>query len=262
VDLGQCPAVSLGMVTASPGPCVGDDGYEPHRNSMNRNCVWKPVVLLAMWLATPRSVVAQSRTPDGAQRRGPDESPQFFPSEAFGGNRSILAVAYSWYLRSMQESPLAQSVRPECPQAYRLLVEVRPYNAPLVVRLVVLANRSGALVTKVGRDGGHPHILTVNRTTGVPGVYVQKFLALLDNADFWSMPTERLWDIHKPVAMGEGGWMLEGIREGRYHIVHRARSELGPLKDPLDFLVVRVANLDLGALPIGPQANGPAGTQR
>lgn len=80
---------------------------------------------------------------------------------------------------------------------------------------------------------------------------VEKFLSLLDSADFWSMPTERLPDIHTPVPMGEGGWTLEGIREGRYHLIHRKRSQLGAVKDATDFLVVSLAKLDLRSLPVG-----------
>jgi hypothetical protein len=163
-------------------------------------------------------------------------------------------MTYSWYLRSMQERPLAESVRPERPQAYRLLVEVRPYDAPLVVRLSIAAAGTGELVAKVGRDGGHPEILTLNRTTEVSQVDVEKFLRLLENAGFWSMPTQNLSDIHKPAVMGEGGWMLEGIREGTYHLVHRVRSELGPAKEPMDFLAVTLAKLDLRSLPVGPAA--------
>jgi hypothetical protein len=153
----------------------------------------------------------------------------------------------------MLEKPLAESVRPERPQAYRVLVEVRPYNAPLVVRLSVSKDGVGELVAKIGRDGGHPQILTVNKSGDVSRVAVEKFLRLLEGADFWHMPTRQALDIHH-VVMGEPGWMLEGSKEGRYHLVHRGASELGPLKDSVVFLVITLAKLDLRSLPVGPAA--------
>jgi len=214
----------------------------------------KPLLLVAMSLAIAGPAVRQSQGQGQPRARGPDENPQFFPSEVFGSNRSILARAYSWYLRSMAEKPLSEYVSPECPQVYRMLVETRPYNAPVVVRLWIRTDGVSGLVAKVGRDGGHPQILTVSKTIDPSPVGVHTFLQLLGEADFWSMPSQKPFDIHH-VVMGEAGWMLEGTREGSYHLVHRVTSELGPLKDSLNFLVTSPANLDLGSLPVGPRGD-------
>ncbi len=203
-------------------------------------CVRKPLAAVASVLLIASPVVAQWP---------PDENPQFFPSGALTSNLAIVGRAYSWYLRSLQEKPLAECVSRECPQVYRVLVVTRPYNAPVVVRLWIRSDGVSELVTKVGRDGGHPQILTVSKTADPARVDVDKFLKLLEEAGFWSMPTE----FAKPTAMGAAGWMLEGIREDKYHIVCRSAPEIGPLKDPLDFLVVGLAKIDLASLPVGPR---------
>jgi hypothetical protein len=220
---------------------------------MIRHGLRKPLLLLAVSLAIAGSAVAQTTDPDRLRGREPDKNPQFFPTEVFGSNRNILARGYSWYLRSMAEKPSAEYVSPQCLQVYRLLVETRPYNAPVVVRLWIRTDDVCELVAKVGRDGGHPQILTVSRTTDPSRLDVDKFLRLLTEADFWSMPTQKPFDIHH-VVMGDGGWALEGIKEGRYHAVYRGTSELGPLKDPVAFLVTNLANLDMRSLPVGPAA--------
>jgi hypothetical protein len=207
---------------------------------MTGYCVRKPSAAVALLLLFAGPVVAQWP---------PDENPQFFPSGVFVSNRSILARGYSWFLRSMQEKPLAECVSRECPQVYRVLIETRPYNAPVVVRLWIRSDGVSELVTKVGRDGGHPQILSVSKTADPSRVDVDKFLKLLEEAGFWSMPTE----FAKPTAMGASGWMLEGMRGDKYHLVCRSAPELGPLKDPLDFLVVGLAKLDLKSLPVGPR---------
>jgi hypothetical protein len=212
----------------------------------------KLLLLLATSLAIASPAVAQSQSLDDRGGLGPDENPQFFPTEVFGSNHAILARVYSRYLRLMAEKPLAESASPECPQVYRVLVETRPYNAPVIVRLRIRTDGVCELVAKVGRDSGHPQILTVNKTTDPSRLDVEKFLKLLEEAGFWSMPRQKPFDIHH-VVMGDAGWMLEGIKGRRYHLVHRGTSELGSLKDSVAFLVTNLANLDLRSLPVGPQ---------
>jgi hypothetical protein len=183
----------------------------------------------------------------------PDESPQFFPGEVFGSTRSILARDYSRYLRSMGEKPLTESVGPECPHIYRALVVLRPYNSPVVVRLSIRADGLGEVVAKVGQDGGHPQYLTVTKTSVASRADVDRFLKLLDESGFWSMPTQEPLEIHH-VTMGDESWMLEGDNGGKYRAVVRAASKQGSVKDPATFLVISLAKLDLRSLPIGPRA--------
>jgi hypothetical protein len=198
-----------------------------------------------------------SATPASGQRYvPPDENPQYFPDAVFGGGQTRLARYYSWYLRSMREKPLAECIAGDTSQAYRVLIVTRPYNAPVVVRLAVGATGGGDLVSKVARDGGHPDIVTLDRTAKVSQEDVQRFVSLLDAADFWSMPSQKPPDIHK-VVMGAVDWMLEAEKHGAYHAVERTTPELGPLKDAAIFLVIRLAKLDLRSLPVGPAGEHP-----
>jgi len=142
---------------------------------------------------------------------------------------------------------------PEHPEAYRMIVVLRPYNSPVVVRLRLTSIGDAECVVKVGRDGGHPYILTVNRAFEVPRLDGIKFVSLLQDAKFWSEP------VKKPpgprgVPVGDESWMLECNRAGNYHVVLRAVSELGALKDPAVFLVIQLAGVDLRSLPVGPAA--------
>ena len=203
---------------------------------MTGDCVRKPLFVVALLLLIAGPAFAQSQDPGrpmGSGKWAPDQNPQFFPSGVFATNGSILARGYSWYLRSMQEKPLAECVSRGYPQVYRVLVETRPYNAPVVVRLWIRSDGVSELVAKVGRDGGHPQILTVSQTADLSHADVDKFLELLEGADFWSMPTEKSVEVGKPTFMGGAGWMLEGIREDKYHLVCRSTAELGRLKGSL-----------------------------
>jgi len=153
----------------------------------------------------------------------------------------------------MGEEPLADYAAAGHTQAYRVLVVLRPYNSPVVVRLSVRADGAGEVVAKVGRDGGRPQLLTVNNTTQASRADLDKFLRLLDRADFWSMAALDPVDT-RHVPMGQEDWMIEGSTNGRYHTVDRSVSELGALKDAAAFLVINLAKLDLRSVPVGPQA--------
>lgn len=216
--------------------------------------VWKLLFLVVMSTAVPGTTASQTKNSDRLLAPGDtscDENPQFFPTEVFGRNQAIVARTYSRYLCLTGEKPLAECVSPDRPQVYRVLVEVPPRNAPVVVRLSIAAGGVGELVAKAGQSGGHPEILTLNRTTEVSHADVDAFLKLLDNVGFWSMSALKPFDIDH-VVMGDTGWMLEGSREGRYHLVYRGASELGPLKDAVVFLVVSVAKVDLRSVPTQP----------
>lgn len=226
---------------------------------MTLHSVRSPLLPLVLSLLLAGGLVCQPEHPEQAGTAV--GTSQFFPAETFGSNE--VARTYSRYLRSMGEKPLSESVIPEGPdEVYRVLVEVRPYNSPVVVRLRIRNDGSGELAAKVGRDGGHPQILTVNRTAAVSRANVDRFLQLLNEAGFWSTPTREVFDSHRRFLMGGEGWMLEASQKGRYHVVCRAVSELGALKDPAVFVVVSLAGLDLRSLSAGPEADKPAAAER
>jgi hypothetical protein len=215
---------------------------------------WKALLVIAMSLGGLGVVIGQSRNPQrhwGPGRFPPDENPQFFPSEVFGTYDVMMDMAYSWYLRSMEEQPLAESVTVEHSEVYRVVV-LPPYSSPVVVRFSISTAGIGEVVAKVGQSDRRPEILAVHRNTDVSHGGVDKFLKLLDDAGFWSMPTHKRFDVKQPVLMGDASWMFEGIKDGRYHLVDRGASELGPLKDSLLFLVAGLAKVDLRSLPTQP----------
>jgi hypothetical protein len=219
---------------------------------MTGHRVGNPLLALVLSLLFGGGPVFQSEHPEQAGTTV--ISSQFFPPGTFEGNENILARAYSRYLRLMGEKPLGESPISEGAEVYRVLVELRPYNSPVVVRLRIRNDGSGELTAKVGRDGGHPQILTVDRTADVSPTNVGRFLQLLNEARFWSMPTEEP-DRYRRSIIGGEGWMIEANKNGSYHAVCRAVSGLGALKDPAVFAVANLGRLDLRSLPVGPEAD-------
>jgi len=212
------------------------------------------LLLLGTWLAIVGAGAGQTANPS---RPWPpvDENPQFFPTATFGSNRAIMARTYSWYLRSMGERPLAECVSAENPQVYRAVV-LPPNRSPAVVRLSIGASGVGELVIKVAQTYTAPAVLAVNRTADVSQADVSAFLKVLNEGDFWRMPTHKPWDrtSGRPLVsmLGDTAWMLEGSKQGDYHLVDRGTSQLGTLKDSVLFLVINLAKVDLRSLPIDP----------
>lgn len=200
------------------------------------------------------SAIAQSKGPGvpwGPGHCPPDENPQFFPQKVFGSNPAFYAECYARYLRSMAVLPLAGSVTQKGAEIYRVLV--RPaYSSPVVVRLMIKADGTGELVAKVGKSDTHPEVLAVERAVEVSSAEADTFLRLLNEADFWSMSTIK--PLGPVKMMGGTDWMLEGVQEGRHHVVTRGAPIAGPFKDLAVFLVVRLGKIDLRSLPTQPAA--------
>ena len=135
-------------------------------------------------------------------------------------------------------------------QIYRLLVGTRPYNIPVVVRLSILPDGTGEVVGKISHSSRFADRLTANKTIRVSHADVEQFLKLLSDWGFWSMPVlERVDPAH--VRLGGVGWMLEGEKEGSYHVVCRGDANLASFKGAVLFLV-NVSQLDLASTATRP----------
>lgn len=166
----------------------------------------------------------------------PQEIFQFFQGNLGPNNGRPLAVGYARYLHLMREKPLAETAGPQGVQVYRLLLETRPYNIPVVVRLSILPDSTGEVVAKISHSHRFADRLTANKTIGVSRADVEQFLKLLVDWGFWSMPVlERIETTR--TRLGGVGWMLEGEKEGHYHVVCRGDANLTHLTGAVLFLV-------------------------
>jgi hypothetical protein len=148
----------------------------------------------------------------------------------------------------MGERPLVDTANPSTTQFYRVLIETRPHNVPVVVRLSIEADGSGGVVAKIGQSPGFAGDLAMNRTATVSRKDIDDFLKRLGNSNFWTMPVLEPFDIHRSVEMGEASWMLEGEKEGSYHVVCRGTPRLASLRETAMYLVVHIGKVDLASV--------------
>ena len=185
----------------------------------------------------------------------PQEISQYFRGNLGPENGRALAFGYARYLHLMGEKPLPEIAATEGAQVYRVLVETRPYNIPVVVRFSILPDGTGEVASKISHSPRFADRLTTNKTVRASRVQVEQFLKLLARWDFWSLPVLEQIDPSR-VRMGGVGWMLEGERHGSYHVVCREARDLASFDEPLAFLV-NLSQLDLASTTTPPSDGKP-----
>ena len=118
-------------------------------------------------------------------------------------------------------------------EVYRFLW-LRSFDNPIAVRLVVTngATRDGGrLISKMtsGQGGFEPGHLVLDRESRLSKEATDWFLAEVKHARFWDVPAR-----DDSQAQPDGAeWIIEGVKQGRYHIVDRNSPDR---KDPAHVL--------------------------
>jgi hypothetical protein len=176
---------------------------------------------------------------------GSGKQPRFFPATAFGTNvenNQEWIDLYSRYLEGFKEPSLFEGTRPSISQSYRLLW-LRSFHKPVSVRLDVGNDGVGELTIKLGSRPGvsfvdGPVDQNVRRLTKQE---TDRFLRQIDALGFWDLAPQE-----EPVGGPDGArWLLEGVRDSRYHAVHRWTPKGGAVRT----LGLELA-IDLGKLKI------------
>jgi hypothetical protein len=163
-----------------------------------------------------------------------DPHSQYFPPGALNltPEDSSREVWYGCALTALAEPSLFESKNDKTLQIYRFLW-LRTFHHPVSVRLRVDSNGTGIIVTKLsdGAGGYEPGKLIKNTSIDASQLQVQEFQEQLQKLDFWSMSTELPRASSHKLASGNSvvtpppvdgsQWILEGLRDGTYHVVDR-----------------------------------------
>jgi hypothetical protein len=122
-----------------------------------------------------------------------------------------------WYekdLEALKEPSLWQLSKVEKVQSYRFLW-LRSFHNPIAVRITVSADGASLLTWKVASGAtGRAGNLIQNKTLTLDGKQTNLFLEQVERSNFWKLP---------PVLEDRGvdgaQWIIEGVRDGDYHIV-------------------------------------------
>jgi hypothetical protein len=137
---------------------------------------------------------------------------------------------YSKHLSAMGEPRLFE--QPDVGETYRFLW-LRSFQRPVAVRVSRDGERRTLFVKELhGAGGSAPGVVTLNLSRALSAAEWGEFVRLLEAACYWRMPAhDGLW--------GADGsqWILEGSREGRYHVVHRWTPRPGDFREACYYLL-------------------------
>ena len=122
---------------------------------------------------------------------------------------------------------------------YRFLW-LRSFHPSIAVRIDIEPSGRGVLTAKrlSGKGGYHPGHLIEKRTKDLSARTVMAFLDRLTRADFWhSLPLDRS-------GLDGAYWILEGVKDGSYHIEERWSPVRGAFRNACLFLLER-SGLDI-----------------
>lgn len=146
------------------------------------------------------------------------ERQRYFPPGVLSSNKWQDRFKVSWYskaLTAMKEPSLSLPQRSQT-ETYRFLW-LRSFDSPIVVRIWRSESNVYLVAKQLDGDGGKsPAQMAVNRTRSLSSTEWDEFVKHLEESSFWTLSTD-IGDIGNDGAQ----WVLEGAREGRYHVVDR-----------------------------------------
>ena len=137
---------------------------------------------------------------------------------------------YSKVLIQMKEKPLVALTDEE--ESYRFLW-LRSFNNPIAVHVY----RKGSEQTIIVKELAHfqledPGELLNSYALRLSTSDWNRFMLRLELARYWQIPADQ-----GPLANDGAQWVLEGYREGRYHVVDRQSPEPGAYRNACLFLL-------------------------
>jgi hypothetical protein len=162
----------------------------------------------------------------------PTLSPQepYFPKGSLSDNPRSDQSRSDWYsndLKALQEPSLLQLAKNSSLESYRF-VWLRTFHHPVIVRLDLAPDGTGQLTTKVssGAGGYDPGHLVENKARPVTREATERFLTKVKQEQFWKLPS-----YETPATVGCDGsqWIIEGFKDGKYHVIDRWTPSKGPV---------------------------------
>lgn len=167
---------------------------------------------------------------------------EYFPPGVFSIDARVDQCERSWFsnaLRSADEPALWTASGIQEGEVYRF-TWLRSFHQPIVIRLTLDTNESGKLFAKVmSGSGGHgPADVSTRDEFRLIPADVASFLEKLQKAHFWGLPTK------VPLSGLDGAeWIVEGVKDGKYHVVVRWSPKDGPYRDSCLYLMFTLATL-------------------
>lgn len=146
---------------------------------------------------------------------------QYFPTRSLGASSREDELKRAWYsaqLSALQEPSLLALRKIPSSESYRFLW-LRTFNHPIAIRLDPKADGTSVLTTKIasGAGGYRPGVLSEETHHVLSKEQTQSFITRLNKLDFWHTANP----VNDQAGTDGSQWIIEGVREGQYHVVDR-----------------------------------------
>jgi len=175
-------------------------------------------------------VAAQTYFPAGVLEEKPD--PQHFTEQWYSKELKLLTEPSLWELSKTQKS-----------ETYRFLW-LRSFHPGIAIRIDLKSDGSSVATIKIDneRGKGFPTKLVKSRILKLTEDQTQFFLDRVSDAKFWSLTT---LDKDELIHVDGAHWVVEGIKDGEYHVVDRWSPTAGPIHDLGTYMLFNIADLKL-----------------
>jgi hypothetical protein len=144
----------------------------------------------------------------------------YFPPAVFESRPDRNAFIERWYsahLLALEEEPLPPKTKDKKKEIYRFTC-LRTFHNPFSIRIDVVEEGKGILVRKLtsGKGGYDPGSLKEIQSMDLSSAAIEILQDLIDKISFWNLPTTK-----RVVGLDGSQWIVEAVRNGRYHVVDR-----------------------------------------
>jgi hypothetical protein len=152
---------------------------------------------------------------------------EYFPAVALSDSAWSAQFLNDWYsrqLKAMNELPLAALENED--ESYRFLW-LRSFHEPIAIH--VWRKGVGHFITVKrlnGRGGYAPGTFNLYWARSLSENDWDAFMMHLEHSEYWSMSTK-----DDRMLTDGAQWIMEGYREGRYHVVDRQSPDAGAYRD-------------------------------
>ena len=181
----------------------------------------------------------------------------YFPSGSLDETAQSSHFREQWYsdqLRALKEPSLWELSKTQRTQTYGFLW-LRSFDQPISVRLDISQDGTGVLTTKAanGQGGGKPGNLVTNKIRALTKEQTTWFLDRIEEQGFWALPVYEKFrkgigpNGEPTVEIGLDGaqWILEGIKDGQYHVADRWSPKNGPVRTLGMIMLIDLAKLKI-----------------
>ena len=169
----------------------------------------------------------------------------FFPKSLFGNNLPVKDSQAGWYAKHLtamgEKSLLDDSI--EAKEVYRFLW-LRSFHHPVFVRVERYGRYKTEIFTKElnGAGGYEPGKSWRSGKFSISEEEWEEFSRLLEKADYWKMSSE-----NEDFGNDGAQWILEGVKDLRYHVVDRWSPREGAYREACVYLL-KISGVDVDKL--------------